>query len=194
MPNSPVQFSAVLLAGGKSSRMGRDKAALVVNGRPLWRRQLATLEATGAAEVFVSGKPDWPHEGIVCVPDSVEDSGPLAGIAASLRHCASPFLLALAVDMPSMTAAFLQKLAALAAEPRTGVVPVLGGRFEPLAAIYPKGALPIAEGRLRLGIRKLENFVAELEHSGLVTRHIVAEADAALFANWNEPGDVQPQP
>ncbi len=194
MPNSPVQFSAVLLAGGKSSRMGRDKAALVVDGRPLWRRQLATLEATGAAEIFVSGKPDWAHEGIVSVPDAVENSGPLAGIAASLRHCASPFLLALAVDMPSMTAAFLQSLVTLAAKTRTGIVPVLNGRFEPLAAIYPKDALQIAEGRLLAGNRKLEDFIAGLERSGLMTRHIVAETDAALFANWNEPGDVQPQP
>src|SRR5262245_21418784 len=76
--DAPVQFSAVLLAGGKSSRMGRDKAALVVDGVPLWQRQLATLRAAGAREVFVSGAARGPWTGMECIHDEVKGAGPLA--------------------------------------------------------------------------------------------------------------------
>jgi molybdopterin-guanine dinucleotide biosynthesis protein A len=185
-----VHFSAVLLAGGKSSRMGRDKAALVVADEPLWRRQLATLVATGADAVFISGPADGPWAGVECVADDVKDAGPLAGIAAGLRRCASPWLLVLAVDMPAMTADYLRALAGHAARTRAGVVPGIGGRREPLAAIYPRAALAVAEGRLLAGRLKLEDFVAELETLGLVARYPISEKDAALFANWNEPGDL----
>jgi molybdenum cofactor guanylyltransferase len=185
-----VQFSAMLLAGGKSSRMGRDKSGLVLEGVPLWRRQLATLAATGAGELFVSGPADGPWVGVECVADEVADAGPLAGIAAGLRRCASPWLLVLAVDMPAMTAGFLRELAEQAARSQAGVVPAVRGTFEPLAAIYPRSALEIATGRLSAGRRRLEDLVTELEQRGLVARRPVPESEASLFANWNEPGDI----
>src|SRR5205807_2568449 len=116
-----MSHAAVLLAGGKSSRMGRDKAALLVRGEPLWRHQLATLRATEPAEFFISGKCDGPFAGceVEILADEFPDCGPLGGIATALRRCASERLLVLAVDMPAMTAAFLRML--LDESQRTGM-------------------------------------------------------------------------
>jgi len=185
-----MRFSAVLLAGGKSSRMGRDKSTLIVDGVPLWRRQLSVLRATGAAEVFISGNVDGPYtdEGIEIVEDTRSESGPLGGIASALRRCGDEWLLVLAVDMPAMTPDFLCSLTD-AARKGAGFVPVTD-RIQPLAALYPCAALEIAEKLLRDGRQKMGCFVDELSARSLVRRIDVPSAQWPLFTNWNRPGDV----
>ncbi len=178
--------------------MGRDKCALTVDGVPLWQRQLAVLRATNPAELFISGKSDGPYAdcGVEILADEIPDCGPLGGIATALRRCTSEFLLVLAVDMPAMTAEFLRTILEESQRTATGVVPSVAadGRrradFEPLAAVYPRAALAIADECLRTGERKLEGFIRKLEASQLVRVRPVAENEAALFVNWNAPGDL----
>jgi len=172
-----MSHTAVLLAGGKSSRMGRDKSALPVNGEPLWQRQLAVLRATEPAELFISGKCEGPYAGcgVEILPDEFPDCGPLGGIATALRRCTGDFLLVLAVDMPAMTAAFLRTLLEESQRSATGIIPTAAAdgkrpaTFDPLAAVYPRAALAIAEECLRKGEFKLEGFIRKLEASGFVS-------------------------
>jgi molybdopterin-guanine dinucleotide biosynthesis protein A len=81
-------FTAVLLAGGKSTRMGRDKAGVLLHGQPLWQRQLATLRAVQPAELFISGKADaaYAGAGVEIVADNFPGLGPLSGLEATLRR------------------------------------------------------------------------------------------------------------
>ena len=170
--------------------MGCDKSALIVDGEPLWRRQLTVLRATGAEEVFISGKADGPYAGagVEIVEDTRSESGPLGGIASALRRCGEEWLLVLAVDMPAMTADFLCSLTD-AARKDTGIVPVTD-RIQPLAALYPCAALEIAETLLRDGRRKMECFVDELLARSLVRQLDVSATQWPLFTNWNTPGDM----
>ena len=178
--------------------MGRDKSALPVNGEPLWQRQLAVLRATEPAELFISGKNDGPYAdcGVEILADEIPGCGPLGGIVTALRRCTSDHLLVLAVDMPAMTAEFLRKLLDESQRTGMGVVPSVAddGRrrasFEPLAAVYPRAALAIADECLRMGERKLEAFIRKLEASQLMSVLAVGQNDAALFANWNSPEDL----
>ena len=206
-----MSHAAVLLAGGKSSRMGRDKSALLVNGKPLWQHQLATLRATQPAEIFISGKSDGPYAGcgVEILADEFPDCGPLGGIATALRRCKSDRLLVLAVDMPAMTAEFLRTLLEDSQRTAMGVVPSVAtfvrarARFspvmmdakepqfsEPLAAVYLRAALPVADECLRTGERKLETFIHALHAKCLAAIRPVTAGDAALFTNWNSPDDV----
>ena len=205
-----MSHAAVLLAGGKSSRMGRDKSALPVNGEPLWQRQLAILRATDPAELFISGKNDGPYAnaGVEILADEFPDCGPLGGIATALRRCTGDRLLVLAVDMPAMTADFLRTLLDQSHRTAMGVVPSVADdvrrqaripaaatnakelHLEPLAAVYPRAALAVADECLRTGEWKLETFIRELEARGLATIRPVKAGEAALFTNWNSPGDV----
>jgi molybdopterin-guanine dinucleotide biosynthesis protein A len=190
--------------------MGCDKAALMLDGKPLWENQLAILRATQPAELFISGKIGGPYAnaGIPVIPDEIPGLGPLGGIVTALRHCRSERLLVLALDMPAMTAGFLRTLNEESARTAFGVVPTLSGevslpgrrnaanqpggrqaRVEPLAAIYPRAALAIAEKCLRAGQRKLETFVRALEAEGLVVLLPVKAEAAGLFVNWNTPED-----
>ena len=189
--------------------MGRDKSALPVNGEPLWQRQLAILRATDPAELFISGKNDGPYAnaGVEILADEFPDCGPLGGIATALRRCTGDRLLVLAVDMPAMTAEFLRTLLDQSHRTAKGVVPSVADdvrrqartsaamnakelRLEPLAAVYPRAALAVADECLRTGERKLEIFIRELEARGLATIRPVEAGEAALFTNWNSPGDV----
>ena len=184
-------FAAVLLAGGKSRRMARDKALLrLPDGRTLWERQRDVLRALEPAEWFISG--DWREgfpAGLPWLADTVTDRGPLAGIAAALREMRSPRLVVLAVDLPAMTTGFLHAL--LQASDTAGAVPQRpDGFFEPLAAVYPKSADESAEKRLREEALSLQIFVRALVAEGSVSARPITDRDAGLFANWNEPADL----
>jgi molybdopterin-guanine dinucleotide biosynthesis protein A len=179
--------SAVLLAGGRSTRMGVDKALLTVGGQPLWRRQWAVLAEAGATERFISARPEqgWVPDGVPVVRDAVAEAGPLAGIAAALEQMRGTHLLVLAVDLPRMEAAWFGRLRALCA-PGVGAVGRREGFYEPLAAIYPRGLARDAAARLMRGEYAMQRFIAA---AGAALRSVGIGADeAAWFANWNEPG------
>ncbi len=183
--------SAALIAGGKSTRMGRDKAALVFAGRPLWQAQLAALSATHPAELFVAGKcAPISDPAVEIIPDFRTDCGPLGGIAAALLRARSPWLLVLAVDMPAMTPDFLANLVRSSAERGHGLVPTVDGKWEPLAAVYPTSCATIAEQMLEQGRFALHHFIEAACDAGLLAPYPVAESDAALFANLNTPSDA----
>ena len=139
-----MKFSAVILAGGKSSRMGRDKALLEVDGQPLLARQIQIARDAGADEVFISGRADADYTAFTCpvLRDRFLETGPLAGIEAALMATASPLLLALAVDLPGMDVDFLRRLAGQCAV-GCGAIPRVDGFIEPLAAFYPKTSVSL---------------------------------------------------
>ncbi|HWB61345.1 MAG TPA: molybdenum cofactor guanylyltransferase [Chthoniobacteraceae bacterium] len=184
-----AQFTAALLAGGKSSRMGRDKAQVEIDGVPLWRRQLETLRRVGADEILVSGPRELRDEidGVRVIADEVENCGPLSGIHALLGAAAHPFVLVLAIDMPAMAPEYLGRLAAFAFANGSGAVSEYEGCFEPLAAIYPAKARAVAAAALRGGDYSLQKFVAECVKQKLVAPLEVAPGEAGFFENLNTP-------
>src|SRR3977135_2600279 len=158
-----VSLTAVVLAGGESRRMGRDKATIELRGQPLWRRQLEVLREVGPEKIFVSArtKPSWLPRDAELLLDDPPSRGPLSGLTKASTAMRTSHLLALAVDMPFMRSEQLAVLCELAAEGR-GVVPVIGERAGPLAGIYPaeaavdfSEALASADFSLQRVIRKL---------------------------------------
>jgi molybdopterin-guanine dinucleotide biosynthesis protein A len=123
--------------------MGCPKALIEVEGKPLWRRQVELLRSLGPSELMVSAGGDWAVEPgpWTVVRDRVAGLGPLGGIDAALEATSSDRLLVLAVDMPAMSARFLGELVR-APGPR-GVVPVEGGLYQGLAAVYPGSIRPL---------------------------------------------------
>lgn len=186
-----MNFSAVILAGGKSSRMGRDKARLEINGQTLLARQTALVRAAGAREVFISGRAgaDYYEFGCPVLRDRFSDAGPLAGIERALAAAAWPLLLVLAVDLPGMRLELLLRLAADCRE-NAGAVPRVAGCIEPLAAFYPKSAWPLAESLLNKNSNAMKPFAEQCVQFGWA-RFIDLPPDAAgLFANWNSAADL----
>src|SRR5437764_340846 len=121
-----MNISAVLLAGGESRRMGRDKATLLFHGKPLWQIQLQLLRKLEPAQIFVSARtyPSWCPADVEFVADDPPSRGPISGIAASLAQMHTAHLLALAIDMPFMSDRYLRYLCD-EIEPRIGIVPAI---------------------------------------------------------------------
>src|SRR5450432_3650198 len=136
-----MTFSAVLLAGGESRRMGRDKATIVFRDRPLWQWQLQILRALGPGKIFISARtePSWLPRATELLLDEPPSRGPLSGLTRALARMQTSHLIALAVDMPFMTSGQMHSLCSSVTANR-GVIPVIDERVEPLAAIYPREA------------------------------------------------------
>ncbi len=186
-----MSISAVLLAGGESRRMGQDKATLLFRGRPLWQNQLDVLRKLKSAELLISARsdPDWRPADATFVADVSPSRGPLSGLSAALAQMKSTHLLALAIDMPFMHEAYLKSLCNQI-EPGRGLLPMIGGRAEPLAAIFPAEAQPQFEAALRGVEFSLQALTAELVESEILAVLSVARADENLFRNMNKPIDL----
>ena len=172
--------------------MGRDKAGVLIDGQPLWQRQLATLHAIHPHELFISGKPDGPYAGagVEILPDNFPGLGPLAGLEAALRRASHPLVLVLAIDLPAMTADFLSELIRASATSGTGFVPCADDRFEPLAAVYPRAGLPLAGEHLHAADRSMCRFVQACVAREFVRIRAIAEGERHLFRNLNTPEDL----
>ena len=187
-----MNISAVLLAGGESRRMGRDKATILLRGKPLWRIQIKLLRKLEPASIFVSARTDprWRPADVQFVADDPPSRGPLSGLATSMLKVRTTHLLALAIDMPFMSEHYLRYLCHHI-EPGTGVVPTIDNRAEPLAAIYPREAN--ADFRSALAGRdfSLQSVVRHLVESGKLREVRVKEQEKTLFLNVNEMADLQ---
>jgi molybdopterin-guanine dinucleotide biosynthesis protein A len=188
-----MNFSAVILAGGQSSRMGRDKAFLEIGGQTLLSRQIKLAREVGAEEIFISGRTDADYSAFGCrvLHDKFADAGPLAGIERALDATTSPLMLVLAVDLPEMNAEFLRRLAAHCAKD-SGAIPRVMENIEPLAAFYPRAAQLLAETLLRAGKNAAAAFAEQCGRTGLARFVDLTAGDARYFANMNTPADVHP--
>ena len=183
-----MSFAAVLLAGGASLRMGRDKPALTWSGQSLLAHQGQTLRATGADQFMLSRQvaQPWALDGFLVITDSDLNGGPAAALADAWRMAHADVLLALAVDLPKMPPDYLREMALGALQQGRSVVPRLAGRYEPLAAAWHRSCLPeffSATGRSFQGI------CASLAQSDLLTPREVSDGEAQLFANLNTSAD-----
>ena len=187
-----MTFSAVLLAGGESRRMGRDKATIVFHGRPLWQRQLQILRDLGPEKIFVSARktPSWLPFDTELLLDVPPFRGPLSGLTRALASIQTSHLAVLAIDMPFMTSKQMQVLWSRA-EPGCGVLPMIGDRAEPLAAIFPQEADRDAFAALAGDNFSLQRLSRSLVQGGKLQIFQVSQSETELYRNVNEPGDLQ---
>jgi len=172
--------------------MGRDKATIEFEGRPLWKRQLEILRAVGPERIFVSARirPSWLPDEVELLLDDSPSRGPLSGLAKALATIQTTHLLALAVDMPFITSEQLGVLCGLAAEGR-GVVPVIAERAEPLAAIYPAEAAGDFATALAGFDFSLQRVIRKLAVDQKIRPFSVLAEQAHFFRSVNEPGDFE---
>ncbi|HXU92118.1 MAG TPA: molybdenum cofactor guanylyltransferase [Gallionella sp.] len=145
--------TAIILAGGESLRMGRDKAELPLSGKPLLQTVVDTVQPL-FAHTLVSVRE--PRAGIALpqVRDAQAGAGPLAGLVSALERIATPWAFVVACDMPFIAPAVIERLAALRGT-HQAVVPLAEGHAQPLLAFYATSGLPLLRDRLAGGDRSL---------------------------------------
>ena len=186
-----MTLTAVLLAGGESRRMGRDKAAIVFRGQSLWQRQIELLRGLRPEKIFVSVRkePSWLPIETELLLDEPPSRGPLSGLTRALEQMQTSHLVALAIDMPFMTSEQLRFLCSLALAGR-GVVPMIDERAEPLAAIYPREAAVNFDAALAGRDFSLQALARKLAQAGRVRMVAVAEEERDLYRSVNKPNDL----
>ena len=187
-----MSFSAVLLVGGHSHRMGHDKATILFRERPLWQHQLDILRSLQPSELFVSARtdPPWRPADVEFVPDQQPSCGPLSGIAAVLSRIATDHALVLAVDVPFVTVEYLKDLCAKI-EAGCGVIPMIETRAEPLVAIYPREIDIDFQNALAGNDFALQSLVRRLLDVGKLRPVAVQPGQTDLFRNLNQPQDLE---
>ena len=177
-----MREAGFVLAGGRSSRMGRDKALFRHWGVPLVVRAAAAV-ADAAGSVTILGDPGiYGHFGWPVLADAEREQGPMGGLLTALENTRAEWNLLVACDMPELSVTLLRALLRKTVRARGRcVAPVTEGGFEPLCAVYRRTALPevrsaIVEGRLKM--RDLLPLLGVVPVSGI---------DAACFRNVNTP-------
>ncbi|HZT97496.1 MAG TPA: molybdenum cofactor guanylyltransferase [Chloroflexota bacterium] len=129
--------SAIVLAGGASSRFGRDKRYLEVDGETLLSRTVRVVRTEVQEVVVVGSQVPVRREGVRFIPDGFPGSGPLGGILTGLEQTRGQWVFIAACDMPLLRPQTVRFLLALAAQADAdAIVPLAGGRSHPLHAVY----------------------------------------------------------
>jgi len=159
-----MRTTAIVLAGGASRRMGRDKALLALGGRCLLQRAADEVSAV-SDEVIIAARGrrlNVSGRNLRWVPDFPGAEGPLAGFGSGLAAASHDTAFLVACDMPFISGALLRKLADSLGE-CDAIVPLCDGVPQPLHAVYHRRSLPTVQSLLRLGERSFRALLPRLQ-------------------------------
>jgi molybdopterin-guanine dinucleotide biosynthesis protein A len=180
--------TAVILAGGRSGRMGFDKALLEFHGQTLLKRQVDLMSHLFAAVLIAGGDlARYPQVPVPTVPDRYPGQGALAGIHAGLREASTERIFVIACDAPFPNDALIRHLVSVAPD-ADWVVPRTGRGLEPLFAVYGRNCRAAIESQLAAGLRRII-FLSERVSTVFVEEAELRRFDPDLssFVNINTP-------
>jgi molybdopterin-guanine dinucleotide biosynthesis protein A len=184
-------LTTFILAGGKSTRMGTDKAFVELEGQTLLSRMLALAKAVSRDVRIVGDRQKFSTHAVV-VEDIFRNCGPLAGIHAALRFSSTDRNLILAVDLPFITEEFLDFLIARSRSSSAEITVVRTEQgWQPLCAVYHRAVAHYAEDALRRGQYKID-LLFETANTCVISEIelLAAGFSPQLFRNLNTPEEL----
>lgn len=186
-----IEAAAIVLAGGKSTRMGTNKALIMVKEQRMLEAAVKNLSKAFPKVLISSNDNSYEDLGIPVFSDIYKDSGPLGGIHAGLRYSGYYTNFFTACDMPFLDS----RLAIYMVESARGfdaVVPRIGDYYQPLFAVYTKNCLDAVEDRLIAGRKKITSFYEQIKIRFLELDELSKFGNPdTMFFNVNTPGDLQ---
>ncbi|MBW6483097.1 MAG: molybdenum cofactor guanylyltransferase [Vicingaceae bacterium] len=169
------KITVILLAGGKSSRMGADKGLLLINEKPMIQHIIDAVRVISNNIIIVSNQMEYTQFGFPVFEDRIKESGPLAGIYTGLVHSKTHQNIVLSCDVPYVSAALITFLMEQSSNFDV-TIPQKKDRLHPLIGVYTQACLPV--------------FKNELKHQQLKVKLAIEKmklniVDAALFADFN---------
>ncbi len=186
------QVTGFVLAGGKSSRMGSNKALLALDGKLMIEHKKSILDSV-CGKVFILGQRNLYGSFGQCYEDVYPDCGPLGGIHAALLNSPTEWSLVTAVDTPFITAEFLDYLMERAVNSSAQVTtPSVGGHVQPLCTVFHRSFLPVAEAALKAGNYKVKAAFPK-DRTLILREDELAQFALAveMFENLNTPEDLE---
>ena len=180
-----ITSQGFVLAGGASSRMGRDKALLDWHGQPMLVHVASMLSQVTAKVTIVGARDKYSCLGFPVIEDRKPGLGPLSGISAALAASESDWNLIVACDMPYLNPELLKRLLDAAA---TCAADCLMPAGQPLCAAYHRRCLPAVDQALASGVRKVRQALEQLRVD------LFEVGQVACFQNLNSPADWAARP
>lgn len=183
-------INGLVLAGGQSRRMGKDKASLERDGRSQLQHAVELLQAS-LAQVFVSTRADQQNDPLrsqfECIVDRYEEMGPLAGILTAMEHSPESGWLVLACDLPNVDASVIDCLLdnVSEAQPFTAFASSYDGLPEPLCAYYAPAARAIIRQFADSGVTCPRKIMIRSDTK------LLQQPDPAALDNVNTPEDLR---
>ena len=187
------QVGGFILAGGESSRMGRDKALLELEGVALIVRTSRLVESAGHRCTIVGDSVRLEGLELLVIEDEFPGAGPLGAIATALRASEAEWNLIVACDLPYLTREWLEFLIGRAVRSDAdAVLPMNERGAEPLCAVYRKRADGAIRAALDRGVRKVTDGLADVRIEFIEPREWKGfDSDGLLFKNMNSPADYE---
>lgn len=187
-PNHASDVTAVILAGGRSRRMGTDKSFVLLDGKPLIQHVVERVSTLNIRLMLITNSPDkYSRFDIPSYRDIIPDLGALGGLYTALQHCPTPYALCVACDMPFLNPALLQRLIDL----RDGyqvVAPRIDGRIEGLHAVYSRSCLDVIEQQIDQNRFRMSDLFSHLNARYLDDTHVRSlDPELRSFVNLNTP-------
>ncbi len=187
---SKYAWTGVVLAGGKSTRMGQDKALLEVDGKPLLLHAVEKLKPH-VRELLVIGEPRkyghiWPD----VMPDEIPGLGPLGGIVTAMGNARHDRLLVLAVDAPGVNARLLERLTRELPDDADALVPRHDDELEPLVAAYHRRCAGAFMDHITRSQLSMHGALADVNMAYLDIKPGDDGWPEDLFCNLNSPADL----
>lgn len=178
------KITGIVLAGGKSSRMGSDKSKMILNGKTLIEYSIQALRPLCEKVVISSNNNIYDYTGCEVWPDELPDGSPMVGIYSCLKRSPTEYNLILSCDMPLINTSLLEYLL----ENATGsdiTVPIHGNNLiEPLCGIYKRTCIPVLKNFIDKGNYRLNEFIRSASHR-LVEVGQTIDFPENLFSNIN---------
>jgi len=184
-------ITVAIQAGGRSNRMGRDKALLPLGGKPLIEHVLQRVAGLGDDVLITTNRPDdYAFLGLRMVGDRQPGAGALDGLLTALEAARSDRVLLLACDMPFVSRPLLDHMVGIDSEADV-VIPRRGGRLQPLHAIYAASCAASVREALNAGEKRMISFLPSVQ-TLIVEQEILDQYDpnGLSFFNVNTPDDL----
>jgi molybdopterin-guanine dinucleotide biosynthesis protein A len=180
------QLTAVILAGGKSQRMGEDKAFLDLEGQRFIEHILQVVKGLTQEVMVIANTKEYDCLDVPVYPDVIEGCGPVGGIYTAMQRIKTPYLLVLSCDIPLLKIAVLEYLIEESI-PCAANILTTRERWQPLTAIYNSRTLPIFKKALDTKKLKLRSLLS------LMDLHTIACPEDLIpcLNNINTPNDLK---
>jgi molybdopterin-guanine dinucleotide biosynthesis protein A len=176
-------LTGILLAGGKSSRMGQEKGLVEFRGKPLIQYGIDLLSRFTDTIFIGSSNPAYLPFGLEMVPDEIKGKGPVAGLATLLKRSRTAWNLVLACDLPFLQPELIEVLLK-AAGTNQAVIPVSQGMAEPLAGLYHSDLAEYFQFEIAKGNLALHKILQSCQVHYLETDELLLQYPN-LFTNFN---------
>jgi molybdopterin-guanine dinucleotide biosynthesis protein A len=186
-------ITGIILAGGKNSRMGTNKAFLEIDGTRLIEKTIYIYRELFSEIIIVTNDPLSYLEftGATLVTDIYKGKGALGGIYTGLFYSRNPYAFVSACDMPYLDKEFIEYLAGLSGK-HDVIVPEPAEGYQPLHAVYSRNCLPSIKRLLMLDKLKVTGFYRDMRVQGISEEQILPfNKDGRLFQNLNTPEDME---